>query len=144
LDTFGLEGVLELVIEGRSLSDIASFLGVGLMSLHNWLVQRDDAYLYYEAKRRAADACMDKALAETDVTYPELLTGPQVALMKLRHDHWMRRAGIFNAKFREKAPEDDAPAAAPKNTAPQFVLVIANNGGNTTIEGTSRVLEDGE
>jgi hypothetical protein len=129
LKAFGLEGILDLVVEGVPLSKMAAMLGVRPASIVNWLNQHDRKAEYREAQRRSAELLSDRAgavledLAETGKAGE--LTGPMVGLAKLQVDQLMRRAAIHNAKYREKAPEDDAPAPKAPVEMPRFYITIA-------------------
>jgi HPt (histidine-containing phosphotransfer) domain-containing protein len=131
LEAFGTEGLLEMISNGHSHAGIAKSLGVDRGTLTNYLLQSADRELYALAYQRSAEALTDKAEAKIEALDYETVTAAQVALAKLQADFLMRKAGQRNAKYREKAPVDDA--AAPAAAAPpQFVLVVH---GTTSVEG---------
>ena len=142
LDTFGLDAILGLVIEGVTLTRISEMLGVRPASLANWLTQHERREDYLEAKKRSAELLGDKAgtLLE-ELADREDLTGPMVGLAKLQVDHLKWMAGIRNSKYREKAPAEDV-AAAPNapSEIPRFYITIAP-GLTATATPEPRVIE---
>jgi hypothetical protein len=123
LEAFGTESLLEMISNGHSHAAIAGTLGIDRGTLTNYLLQSADRELYALAYQRSAEALTDRAEAKIEALDYETVTAAQVALAKLQADFLMRKAGQRNARYREKAPVDDAaaPTSAPP---PQFVLVV--------------------
>lgn len=130
LEVFGVSGVLELIANGHSQADIARMLNVDPGTLGNFLAQCPERHLVAEALRRSAEAWLDKGDAIIDSADYETVTAAQVAYLKLKAEAAYRRAGIRNARYRDKAPAEDPSAAPPPAAPPSFVLVVH---GNTTL-----------
>ena len=138
IEALGFEDILEMISAAVPVSDIADALGVPPSAVHNWLQDHPRNAEYQEARRRSAEMEVDKAgrlINGLDSAALGALTGPRVGLLKLQHDHHMRRASLVNSRYRDKAPtEDAAPAASNAPAAPQFVITIAP-GAAATIDG---------
>lgn len=103
LDLVGLPAVCELILAGRSQSDIARLLGIPIQAVCAWScnLQGEEQALYTAALRASAEASLDQALqvaVDVDPTTPG-----SVQRAKLIIDTLMRRAGIRNRAYRERA-----------------------------------------
>lgn len=101
-------------------------------TLGNFLAQCPERHLVAEALRRSAEAWLDKGDAVIESADYETVTGPQVAYLKLKAEAMYRRAGIRNARYRDKAPAEDTSDAPQPAAPPSFVLVVH---GSASIEG---------
>ena len=132
LEAFGIPGILELIANGHSQDAIAKMLMVDSSALGNFLAQCPERHLVAEALRRSAEAWLDKGDAIIEGADYETVTGPQVALLKLKAEAAYRRAGIRNARYRDKAPAEDPSDVPAPQAPPSFVLVVH---GSATVEG---------
>lgn len=135
LESYGVPYLLELIANGHSQDAIAKMLKVDPGALGNFLAECPERHLVAEALRRSAEAWLDKGDAIIEGADYETVTGPQVALLKLKAEAMYRRAGIRNARYRDKAPAEDPSDVPAPQAPPSFVLVV--HGSATVAQGTT-------
>lgn len=133
----GMEYVTALILNGNTHAAIAAHLGIARSDLSAW-VANQNSDLYRAAMAASSETLLDEAqivLASAGKSMPEVQIAKAIA------DLYIRRAGIRNAAYRDKAPlvPIDAPKLPPQKF--EFKIVAAEPRPKEYYEQLSRQLD---
>lgn len=117
-DAGGMELVATLIMNGNTHAAIAAHLGIARSDLSAWIANQNSD-LYRAAMAASSESLLDEAqivLASAGKTMPEVQIAKAIA------DLYVRRAGIRNAAYRDKAPLD--PIDVPNPSPPKFEIKL--------------------
>lgn len=118
----GMQFVCMAVLEGMPHSHIAEALGIARSDLGGWLYNQNDPS-YHLAMLTSAEALYDRA--EDVLCQAKGGTMADVQIAREIAGLCIRRAGIRNALFRDKATAITLTTPAEPAVLPQFTIVIA-------------------
>lgn len=133
----GMELVAALILNGNTHAAIAAHLGIARSDLSAW-VANQNSDLYRAAMSASSESLLDEAqivLASAGKSMPEVQIAKAIA------DLFIRRAGIRNAAYRDKAPLVliDAPKQPPQKF--EYTLTVAEPRPKEFFEQISRQLD---
>jgi len=133
-----IQELLADVAGGLTQQECAARHGVAQSTISTWLNSQSGqlAKDIATARRMAADALADRALAALEHAQTQLYSAPAITLAGLTAKHWQWRASVADrARFSEKPVVD---TAAPQAAPPSFSIRIltGSNSGPTTVDIT--------